>query len=156
MPIVRVFYANTPERKNSRVFLGGKFIELTPRKINRFYNIPGIPEGSCEYQNKLEKCDLGEIIEKLCPHNSHRRKWNISKDQPLSFETRDLERYAKQWFYFVISRLLPIENTNRLTRDRAILMFCILEGESIDVRHIILQNIICYMIYHKTDYLSQC
>lgn len=66
----------------------------------------------------------------------------------MSFETRDLGRYAKLWFYFVTSRLIPSESTNWVTKDRAILMYCILEGESIDIGHIILQSMNNYMNSH--------
>lgn len=64
--------------------------------------------------------------------------WKLSKGkEPMPFKGSDLALEAKMWLQFISSRLIQGTNTSSVTKERPLLMYCILEGKSIDVGHLI-------------------
>lgn len=104
--------------KNNRFFVRGKHIELTASKFNQFYGLNDLPRRECAYQNRMEDHELMQINGKLCPL---RGEWHIRKGKSLSLESKHLEWHEKI--------LIPAKHHSNVTRDRAILTYCILEGE---------------------------
>ncbi|GMN68009.1 hypothetical protein TIFTF001_037068 [Ficus carica] len=52
-----------------------------------------------------------------------------------------LDKHTKAWLYFIGAKLMPITHFSDVTKDRAILLYDILSGKSIDVGRLIQQSI---------------
>ncbi|KAI9075421.1 hypothetical protein K1719_042616 [Acacia pycnantha] len=54
--------------------------------------------------------------------------------KPSHKSTRcQLKLEAKVWFHFLCYRLLPTQNTQTVSQDKAFLLYCLLEGKAIDI-----------------------
>ena len=60
---------------------------------------------------------------------------------PIPSKAGKMLRIPRAWMYFVAARLFPVKNYSKVTRDHVVLLYAILEGMSIDVRHVIWTNI---------------
>lgn len=89
---------------------------------------------------------MGEMIERLYPY---RRKWYMSKANPCPWKQKILGDMQNNGFTLLPHNYYPQKTQPVSLEIQAIMMFCILEGESIDIGQIILQNIICYMDSRK-------
>ncbi|EOX93875.1 Uncharacterized protein TCM_002866 [Theobroma cacao] len=65
----------------------------------------------------------------------------MSKVMPVSFKSIQLHGAYKCWLYFVVARMLPVKHVSDITKDKALLLYCILIGKAIDIGRLIYNTI---------------
>ena len=60
-------------------------------------------------------------------------QWKMSNGETNSVKTSTLSKEAKIWHYFIGARFMPSSHLSDVTKDRAILIYCILTGKTIDI-----------------------
>lgn len=134
--VVREFYANMKEDDIS-VFVRGKMVPFDRTTINRLYHLPDIEHD--EYSTYArEELDLEQVILKLCRPGT---QWKFRGHEALSFKTSELSVTNKVWHSFICAKLLPVTHISDVTRERAILVYTIVTGKSIDVGRLVGQSI---------------
>lgn len=73
----------------------------------------------------------GVVIRQLCRPGA---AWK-SKDQQgaMTFPHKELSRYGKVWYTFLCAKLMPSTHLADVTQERAVLLYAIVNGMSIDV-----------------------
>ena len=61
----------------------------------------------------------------------------MSNGEACSVKASTLTKDAKIWYYFVGARFMPSLHLNDVTKDQAILIYCILSGKTINVGSIL-------------------
>lgn len=124
------FYANFSVTGKDKVMVRGKTLDISARAINAFYKLKNIPQD--EYSKFI---------------NSAYNVREITKE--LTGVPRDLESYwkalkkklftpqAKLWNAFVSARIMPTYVNSEVAKKRALLVYAILKGMTIDVGKII-------------------
>ena len=141
VPLVREFYANALEHDNRKVFVRGKQVNFSPKAINRFFKLPDIEND--EYNQFIAKqIDFEEILQEIAVPGT---RWKLSDDKPITFKSIGLTRDCKGWHYFLGARLMPVRHFSDVNKDRAILLYCLMTGKSLDVGKFISSHIVqCY------------
>lgn len=141
-PIVREFYANANEHNNGSAFIQGKFVPFTTDAINAYFEI--LEAVVNEYYEYIKRePNFNEVINHFCKRNG---EWKMSKGLPSSFKMSQLHGAYKCWLYYLAARLISIKHVNDITKDRALLLYCILIGKAIDVG-----KLIYITILHSTN-----
>lgn len=134
--LVREFYANMDESSLS-VIVRGKLVKFDHSTINRFYKLPNIDND--EYSTYInDELNLEQVLETIGRPGA---QWTMRGDDPLSFQTSELNNLNKAWLSFIGAKLKPVTHYSDVNKDRAILLYAIVTGKSIDVGRIIQQSI---------------
>ena len=141
IPIVREFYANAPKHDNRKIFVRGKKVNFSGKAINKFFKLPDIErDGYTEFVGK--QIDYEEIIREIAVPGT---KWKLTDDKPITFLSIGLTRDCKGLYYFVGARLMPVRHFGDINKDRAIILYCLMTGKSLDVGRFISSHIVqCY------------
>ena len=141
VPVVREFYANAPEHDNRKVFVRGKQVNFSGKAINKFFKLPDIEkDGYTEFISR--QIDYEEILQEIAVPGT---KWKLTDDKPINLPSIGLTKECKAWYYFVGARLMPIQHFSDITKDKAIILYCLVTGKSLDVGRFISSHIVqCY------------
>lgn len=145
MSVVREFYVNTLETQNGISYMRGKQVIYTKQAINELFHVDTLPSGATNWaESQRFETDLDKLIKKLCKPGT---KWTTKAgtDRKVHFPQTTLSRYAKVWYSFICASVLPTSHHTDVITDRAILLYGIIKGKSIDIRHIINQSMLRYM-----------
>ncbi|KAL3838991.1 hypothetical protein ACJIZ3_023582 [Penstemon smallii] len=135
--LVQEFYANLPDKINNNVTVRGKSVPMGPDEINKLYGLISYEGDEYSVLSKSLKNspNLDGITKVIC---NKQPKWKVTKGgNYMSFSARQLKDPCKMWFKFVVSRLLPRQETTGVTPYRALLLYCIVTMKSIDVGQLI-------------------
>ncbi len=145
VPIVREFYANAPEHDNRKVFVRGKQVSFSGKAINKFFKLPDFERD--EYTEFIGKqIDYQEIIQEIAVPGT---QWKFTDDRPVTFKSLGLTRECKAWYYFLGARLMPVRHFSDITKEKAVLLYCLVTGKSLDVGKFMSSHIVqCYK--HQT------
>ena len=140
LSLVREFYANVSERRDYKVFVRGQWVLFTKEVINSYYSLPtmGDEEG---FLKLLSEIDMATVSASVCKPGT---VWKMSGDVYKNFSRSGLLDTVRPWYAFVCVDLLPTAHLSDVTRERAILLYAIVSGASVDVGRVIF------------DYIMQC
>ena len=134
--VVREFYANAPNAKDGKVFVRGKWVEISRSTINAYYGLVNIENEG--YLEVLEDVPYDGILDALCVDGAD---WKLNKEgMHVSFPQHALRKYPRAWYHFLVARLMPAQHISDVIRDRAILLYAIMVRHSVDVGRIIEQQ----------------
>ena len=140
---VKEFFANMVEEKGKKVYVRGKWIDLSKETINEIFNLKVQKDGS-KFKRLLKEPEYQKIMSLL---TGGRGKWKATKKTLYeSIVIGSLTEEAKVWFYFVISVLLPSKHLSTVRRNEAILLYALLKGYKINLVKIIENSIMSYSI----------
>ena len=74
--------------------------------------------------------DLNEIVNTICKLGT---QWKMSNGEATSVKASTLTKDAMIWYYFMGARFMPSSHLSDVTRNRAVLIYCIISGKTIDV-----------------------
>ena len=63
--IVREFFANSPDRINSKIYVRGTWVTFTKQVINEYYLLPTMGDDE-DYLRFLSKIDMATISSTIC------------------------------------------------------------------------------------------
>ena len=136
--LVREFYANYDPAVPDSVFVRGKHIPLTPEAINQVYNLPEVEDQYQEFFSSMNATELKEVLNMLCEEGA---EWTQGKRGAMTFPRAFLKPGPKVWFHFLKFRLMPSSHDHLINKERAILLYCIMEGRNFDVGKLIQKQI---------------
>lgn len=138
--LVREFYANLRAKPNTYdVLVRGKRVSFSAQTINTLYSMPNYDqEGYRAFMQAPIEYD--SLLDFLCYTGA---TWKLSASgHVMSFPARHLKQAAMAVFLFIIARLMPAKHATDVTKDRAILIYCILMGHTLDVGKLICSSIL--------------
>ncbi|GMN72743.1 hypothetical protein TIFTF001_052059 [Ficus carica] len=136
--LVREFYANYDPAVPDSVFVRGKHVPLTPEAINHVYALPEVEDQYQEFFNSIDANELKEVLNGLCEEGA---EWTRGKRGAMTFPRAFLKPGPKVWFHFLKFRLMPSSHDHLINKERAILLYCIMEGRNFDVGKLIQKQI---------------
>ena len=138
LPVVCELYANSYERQGSVARVRGKAVAFDISTLNCFYGLEDIEydEYSAYVSNHV---DLKEIVNTICKPGT---QWKMSNREATSVKTSTLTNEAKIWHYVVGARFMPSSHLSDVTRDRAILIYCIISEKTINVGSVMYASIL--------------
>lgn len=140
LSVVREFYANLRVQPNTdEVLVRGKRVFFGASTINTLYSMPNYDLDG--YRAFLQApVEFDQLLEFLCYTGA---SWKLSASgHVMSFQARHLKQAAMAVFLFIIARLMPAKHATDVTKDRAILIYCILQGHTLDVGKMIRSSIL--------------
>ncbi|XP_004514775.1 uncharacterized protein [Cicer arietinum] len=146
--IVREFYSCILERKQNFVLVRGVRVCFTPKTLNFHFNL--IKDLKCndndvvdEYQclkNTVSDEKLNSIMKTLTVRGTN---WKTEKGKNVwKIPFLALKAIPKVWYRLICTKLLPNSNFQSVDKDRLLLLYCVVEGFSINVGKIIYDEII--------------
>ena len=137
MPIVREFYANAAQHNGYETMVRGRHVPFDSVTINAFYGIPEIETD--DYSVMRSEIDISQLTDTLCIPNA---TWEMSRSgEYMKMSSKSLKPYTRVWFHFLTRSLMPGTHITYVTKERMILLYCLMEGFSIDVGVVISSNI---------------
>lgn len=138
--LVREFYANLKVRhQDFKVRVRGKMVSFNKETINTVYSMPNYEAD--EYRELMAgTVNYFEIMQRICVPGAS-WKLNLNGDV-VNFESKYLQRDAYDWFAFITSRIMPSNHTSQVTKERAALVYCIFNGDSVDVGQLVQSSIL--------------
>ena len=116
----------------------GIWVPFDSATINKVLGLCNV--GSNEYRELFCSLDYDKILKTVAGANA---SWKTKKNRGLYEIVRvSLNEEAKVWFYFMNLRLLPSKHVSTLYKDRAILLYAILENYKFNVGNIIQNSLV--------------
>lgn len=132
---VHEFYANAGFHNNGKTFVRGKEIDFSEEAINQCFDLPQLKID--DFNNFKTSIPPIDVASTLCL--SSKITWANAAKHVLSSAT--FSREAKVWLLFINASILPTKHLNHVSSERALLIYCILQGASINVGRIISDQI---------------
>ena len=107
VPVVREFFANSPDRINGKIFVRGVLVKFGKHVINDFYGLPtlGYEEGDEEgYLRLLTDIDIATVSATICKPGM---VWKMAGDAYKHFPRKGLVDTIRPWYAFVCANLQP-------------------------------------------------
>ena len=139
--VIREFFANAPNDPTIRkVFVRGKEVKYDATTINNLLRLHYNPMGPDDVDLLLNDNDnLPVFTHAICLSSGTR--WNMVREGPAHFPSKDLHPHMKVWHHFICARLVPTKHLSEVTKERAALLYAIMTGKKINVGRWIQQNI---------------
>ena len=139
--LVKEFYANLGERRNLTCYVKGRWVPFGERAISQLFGLR--QGGDCIEYEQLQKSPNFEEIAK--EFTGCQGGWQRTKTISNSFLSRgDLTEINKLWFYLVNSVIKPSKHVSTVRQDRALLLYALVKGYSLNVGKIIEESILDY------------
>ena len=139
--IVREFYANLRERKETQCYVRGKWVPFDRHTINHICGLGKMSDGATLKRLKKDP-DYQKIPKEL---TDRKGQWEGNKKTPyVKIAREDLTKKVKVWFYFLNSMLTPTKHVCTVRLDKVILLYAILKGYKISFGKIIEKSILEY------------
>ena len=138
VPIVREFYSNLTKEYQDVVYVWGKQVPIGSHSINSYFGITSEADEHAEYVASVDEAELNSVMADLCVAGV---EWTTSPQGALTFLRSDLKLEAKVWYHFLKTRLLATTHIQTVTRECALLLHSIFQGQQINIDHIIHQEI---------------
>ena len=127
--LVREFYANAAEHVDFHTMVRGRQVAFDSVTINKFYGILEMEVD--DYTVLRNEIEVSQLTDTLCIPNAI---WEMSSSgEYMKMSSKFLKPDARVWFHFLTRSLIPGTHITFVTRERMILLYCLMEGLSIDV-----------------------
>ncbi|KAJ7959643.1 putative S-locus lectin protein kinase family protein [Quillaja saponaria] len=126
------FYANLVDHQDNKVMVQGKMVSFMSMAINAYYGIPDIlePDEYVTYARGI--MDYDAVIDALYYLGSIWKNGEL-----VSFRASQLLNPTQAWYYFMLANVLPSRYASDVTKERAILLYTIIQGMTINIGRII-------------------
>ena len=104
--------------------------------VNEYFGLPTLGDGE-GFIRVLREIDMATITTTICKPGI---VWKKSGDVFRHFPRKCLLDKFRPWYTFVYANLLPTAHLSDVSRDRAILLYAIMTGASIDVGRVIFDH----------------
>ena len=105
--MVREFYANLQDRKETKCYVREKWVSFDRHTINHLCGLGKISDGA-KFKRLKKNPNYQKILEVL---TDGKREWKGSRKRPnASIAKGYLTKEAKVWFYFLGLVLMPSKN----------------------------------------------
>lgn len=121
------------------VKVGKVVVPFDAQEINGVFDLPNIT--AVEGNRMMTKPMQAEMDDTLKTIAKPRSKWNTSPKGIHTLAPTCLIDEANLWLYFIKRSLLPITHDASISRDRAMVIYCIIRGIWLDVGRIIAPQI---------------
>ncbi|KOM57477.1 hypothetical protein LR48_Vigan11g051000 [Vigna angularis] len=120
-------------------YVRGHVIRYDPDSINRFLNTKWAGE-QCQFALNMEEgAHFGDLDSVLCvPRGYFQRNRNGAV---VNIRRVDLTPLAKYWMAFSHANIQPCSHVSDIIVSRALLLYCVLRGMSINIRQVIANEI---------------
>ncbi|KAL4308367.1 hypothetical protein GQ457_01G019380 [Hibiscus cannabinus] len=132
--LVQEFYAHLTSPTHSSVYVRGEHIQFTAAKINKFYGLQNTADNHSKFVSGLKGKSNDFLLEDLCISGANWDSANTSVDRDR------LKPEGKLWMYFIKQSLMPTSRTATASLSRLQLLHSILNGRSINVGKIIVDE----------------
>ncbi|KAL4284249.1 hypothetical protein GQ457_16G017940 [Hibiscus cannabinus] len=132
--LVQEFYAHLTSPTQSSVYVRGEHIQFTAAKINKFYSLQNTADNHSKFVSGLKGKNNDFLLEDLCIPGATWDSANTSVDRDR------LKPEGKLWMHFIKQSLMPTNLTAIASLSRLQLLHSILNGRSIDVGKIIVDE----------------
>lgn len=134
VPIVREFYVNVIGREDSMSIVKGKRVNYSQARINVYFELNNVDDS--DYQANLNWPILVDLVTSFIAAGE--AIWTCHSDgKPRILKGEFLSEKAKGLHKFISAQLMPSGHTSKVSWDRAVLIYTILKGGSIDIDGII-------------------
>ncbi|KAK9033239.1 hypothetical protein V6N11_018274 [Hibiscus sabdariffa] len=132
--LIQEFYAHLTSPTQSSFYVRGEQVQFTAVKINKFYGIPNIADNHSKFVSGLKGKSNDFLLQDLCISGADCDFANtaVERDQ--------LKPDGKLWMHFSKQSLMPTSHTATTSLSRLQLLHSILNGRSIDVGKIIMDE----------------
>ncbi|KOM24875.1 hypothetical protein LR48_Vigan10s000400 [Vigna angularis] len=142
--VVKEFYTNARRlgdhpAEDYLSYVRGHTIQCDPDSINRFLNTEWAGE-QCQFALNMEEgADLGDVESVLCvPGGNFQRNKNVAV---VNIRRIDLTPLTKYWMAFSHANIQPCSHVSDITVNRALLLYYVLRGLSINIGQVIANEI---------------
>ncbi|KAL4334737.1 hypothetical protein GQ457_07G008480 [Hibiscus cannabinus] len=132
--LVQEFYAHLTSPTQSSVYVRGEHIQFTAAKINKFYGLQNTSDNHSKFVSGLKGKNTDFLLEDLCIPGATWDSTNTSVDRDR------LKPEGKLWMHFIKQSLMPTSHTATTSLNILQLLHSILNGRSIDVGKIIVDE----------------
>ena len=109
--LVREFYANMVDRKETRYYVKGKWVSFHRNDINQLLKLKKL-SNETRFKTVKKNPNYQKIVKAL---TARKREWKGNKKNPHeSIAKGSLTKEAKVWFYFLSSVLMPSKQVNTM------------------------------------------
>ncbi|KAI9079559.1 hypothetical protein K1719_038463 [Acacia pycnantha] len=107
--------------------------------IHKIYDLDPTDD---EYIELVQQVDNPEVLTRvaacLCVPNT---EWKVTKEGSYNLKCSRFRPEVHVWFHFLCNRLMPTLHTQTISRERAFLLYRLLEGKQIDVDALIYKEL---------------
>ncbi|KAK9006516.1 hypothetical protein V6N11_035552 [Hibiscus sabdariffa] len=132
--LVQEFYAHLTSPTQSSVYVRGEHIQFNAAKFNKFYGLQNTADNHSKFVSNLKGKSNDFLLEDLCIPGANWDSANTSVDRDR------LKPEGKLWMHFIKQSLMPTSHTATASLSRLQLLHSILNGRSIDVGKIIVDE----------------
>ncbi|KAL4388660.1 hypothetical protein GQ457_09G015720 [Hibiscus cannabinus] len=132
--LVEEFYAHLTSPTQSSVYVRGEQIQFTAAKINKFYGLQNTADNHSKFVSGLKGKSNDFLLQDLCFPEAD---WDSAN---TSVERDRLKPDGKLWMHFIKQSLMPTSHTTTASLSILQLLHSILNGRSIDVGKIIVDE----------------
>ncbi|KAL4332396.1 hypothetical protein GQ457_07G006000 [Hibiscus cannabinus] len=137
--LVQEFYAHLRSPTQSFVYVRGEHIQFTAAKINKFYGLQNTADNHSKFVSGLKGKSNNFLLEDLGIPGANWDSANTSVDRDR------LKPEGKLWMHFIKQSLMPTSHTATASLSRLQLLHSILNGRSIDVGKIIVDEAYAFL-----------
>jgi len=121
---VKAFYEGTIHRKAHLVKVEDEVISFEPQEINGLFDLPDIAtaEGNRIMSTPTE-AEMNDALTSIAKPGSN---WNTSPKGIQTLAPSCLIAEANLWLYFIKRSLIPTTHDASISRDRAMVIYCIM------------------------------
>ncbi|KOM41010.1 hypothetical protein LR48_Vigan04g120800 [Vigna angularis] len=142
--VVKEFYTNARQlgdypTKEYTSYVRGHTIRYDPDSINRFLNTEWAGE-QCQFALSMEEgADFVDVESVLCVPGWHFQR--NRNDAVVNIRRAYLTPLAKYWMTFSHANIQPCLHVSDITVNRALLLYCVLRGMTINIGQVIANEI---------------
>ena len=147
LPLVREFYSNiiTPDQTFSMV--RGVKVSFSAPSINLHFNLEDFDDKFSDMLDSVGGEELEKVLKSVSIEGTN---WLPNRGQGIYICARpNLKPLAKVWYHFIRTRLMPTTHIETVNRERMLLLYCILEGYSINVGKVVQREILSCNLKQK-------
>lgn len=136
---IEAFYEGTIHRKAHLVKVEDEVISFEPHEINALFDLLDIAAAE---DNRImstpTEAEMNDALKIIAKPGS---EWNTSPKDIQTLAPTCLIAEANLWLYFIKRSLIPTTHDASISRDHAMVIYCIMRGIRLDVGHIIAPQI---------------
>ncbi|MED6225385.1 hypothetical protein PIB30_093118 [Stylosanthes scabra] len=144
--IIREFYSNArvdPDTESGprfHTFARGVLMNFSYERVKEVMKFKGPFNTEMSYKTRMIPAnhEPDAIIRDLCVEGA---VWELgAHNKPRILRRTDLIPIAKGWHEFIIHNILPTKNQSEVTLNRAVLIYCIMQGQEVRVEKLIVDS----------------
>ena len=137
--LVREFYANITTSQQTFSMVRGLKVSFSAASINLYFELPDLEDDYSVLLEASSRASLDSCLSRLTVDGA---AWIKERGESVMKCSRpDLHPLAKIWYHIVRTKLLPTTHIETVSKERLVLLDCILEKKGINVGKIIQKEI---------------